>query len=196
MSVRPLLTTDFLTAVTGDHVSWFWLVKLELASGNLFLTSLNFDVEIDGETWIGSRGLGSIAPIEESSNGVNGANLVLAGVTQEHIAGMLTENVRGKKVTIKIAVLNTATEPPLLAIDPNVWQGLLDTQTFNEGQASVVVTAENRLIEWDKPRMLRFSNQDLKRTRPNDNFFKYADAMANKQIIVFSKAQVKATMRE
>jgi len=141
------------------------------------------------------RGLGNISQIEESDNGATGISLSLAGVTESHIAAVLNENIQGRKVTVKMGVLNTSTEPPLLAIDDNVWQGFLDTQNYSEGQSTIVVTAENRLIEWDKPRLLRFSNQDLKRVRPTDNFFKYADTMANKEIIVFSKAQVKATMK-
>lgn len=195
MSIRPTLTTTFLNAMSGGHVSWFWLVKMELTSGNLFLTSLDFDVVISGDTYTGMRGLGNISQIEESDNGATGISLSLAGVTESHIAEVLNENIQGRKVTIKMGVLNTSTEPPLLAIDDNVWQGFLDTQNYNEGQSTIVVTAENRLIEWDKPRLLRFSNQDLKRVRPDDNFFKYADTMANKEIIVFSKAQVKATMK-
>jgi hypothetical protein len=195
MSIRPTLTTTFLNAMSGGHVSWFWLVKMELTSGNLFLTSLDFDVVISGDTYTGMRGLGNISQIEESDNGATGISLSLAGVTESHIAEVLNENIQGRKVTVKMGVLNTSTEPPLLAIDDNVWQGFLDTQNYNEGQSTIIVTAENRLIEWDKPRLLRFSNQDLKRVRPDDNFFKYADTMANKEIIVFSKAQVKATMK-
>jgi len=195
MSVRASLTESFLEAVTGSHVSWFWLVKMELTSGTLYLTSLDFDIEIDAVAWIGTRGLGGIGPIEESDNGVSGITLTLAGVTESHIAGILLENIQGKKITVQMAVLNESTEPPTVATDPNVWQGLLDTQNFMEGQATVIVTAENRLIEWDKPRLLRFSDQDLKRTRPADNFFRYADTMASRDIVVFSKAQVEATMK-
>jgi len=195
MSVRPTLTTTFLDAMASGHVSWFWLVKMELASGNLFLTSLDFDIVIAGNTYTGMRGLGAIAPIEESDNGATGITLTLAGVTEAHIAGILLENIQGKKITVQLAVLNTATEPPVVAIDESAWQGLLDSQSYNESQSTIIVTAENRLIEWDRPRLLRFSDQDLKRTRPTDNFFKYADTMANKEIIVFSKEQVKETMR-
>lgn len=195
MSVRPSLTTTFLEAITGEHVMWFWLVKMELTSGTLYLTSLDFDIDISGTVWIGTRGLGGIGPIEESDNGVSGITLTLAGITEAHIAGLLSEDIQGKKITVQLAVLNTSTEPPLVAVDPAVWQGLLDNQSFNEGQGSMIVTAENRLIEWDKPRLLRFSDQDLKRTRSNDNFFKYADTMASKDIVVFSKDQVKATSK-
>lgn len=195
MSVRPTLTTTFLDAMTNGHVSWFWLVKMELTSGNLFLTSLDFDIELDGSVWTGTRGLGGIGPIEESDNGATGITLTLAGVTESHIAGVLLENIQGKKITVQMAVLNASTEPPTVAKDPNVWQGLLDTQNYIENQATVIVTAENRLIEWDKSKLLRFSDQDLKRTRPNDNFFKYADTMASKDIIVFSKAQIEATAK-
>lgn len=195
MAIRPNLTTQFINAVTGEHVSWFWLVKMELTSTTLYLTSLDFDIVISSITWVGTRGLGGIGPIEESDNGVSGITLTLAGITQEHIAGLLSEDIQGKKITVQMAVLNQSTEPPTVAIDPAVWQGLLDNQSFIDSQGQMIVTAENRLIEWDKARLLRFSDQDLKRTRPTDNFFKYADTMANKEIIVFSKAQVKATIK-
>jgi hypothetical protein len=74
-----------------------------------------------------------------------------------------------------------------MAVDPNVWQGLLDVQRFSESSATVSTTAENRLIEWDRPRLLRFSDEDHRRLYPTDGFFKLAASMAEREIVVFSK---------
>ena len=187
MTARPALPAAFIDAVQREHVTWFWLAELQLQSGALRLAGLDFDVEWGGHTWTGARGMGSIAPIEETPNVITGLQLTLSGVTEAHIASVLAEPIQGRPVIIRLAVLNSTTEPPALAVDPNVWQGLLDVQRYNEAGATVTVTAENRLVEWDRPRLLRYSDADHRRLWPNDGFFKLAAAMAEREIVIFSK---------
>lgn len=187
MTVRRLLPAAFADLVVRPHITWFWLVELQFASGTSRLASLDFDVQWDGQTWTGLRGMGQIAPIEETPGAVTGLQLTLAGVTEEHIAGVLSEPIQGRPVIIRLALLDTEVEPPTMAVDPNVWQGLLDVQRFSEGSATVSTTAENRLIEWDRPRLLRFSDEDHRRLYPTDGFFKLAASMAEREIVIFSK---------
>lgn len=187
MPTRSSLPLAFADAVQREHITWFWLAELQLLSGTVRLAGLDFDVEWGGETWIGARGLGSIAPIEETPNVVTGLQLTLAGVTEAHIATVLAEPIQGQPVIIRLAVLDPTTEPPGLAVDPNVWQGLLDVQRFNEAAATITVTAENRLVEWDRPRLLRYSDADQRRVWPSDGFFKLAASMAEREIVIFSK---------
>lgn len=187
MTARPALPAAFIDAVQREHVTWFWLAELQLQSGALRLAGLDFDVEWGGHTWTGARGMGSIAPIEETPNVITGLQLTLSGVTEAHIASVLAEPIQGRPVIIRLAVLNSTTEPPALVVDPNVWQGLLDVQRYNEAGATVTVTAENRLVEWDRPRLLRYSDADHRRLWPNDGFFKLAAAMAEREIVIFSK---------
>lgn len=181
------LATPFKTAVTGAHFDWFFLVEMQLTSGTLRLCSLDFDVDWGGNTWTGLRGLGSIDAIEESPGEVTGLKFTLAGVTEAHIASMLGEPIQGRTAIVRIAVLDKSTNPPGLAVDANVWQGLLDVQRYSEASANLVVTAENRLVEWDRPRMLRYTDEDHKRVYANDNFFKLVPQMEQRQIILFSK---------
>ena len=187
MSVRPSLPVAFAQAVQREHIVWFWLAELQLLGGTVRLAGLDFDVQWGGHDWTGARGLGAIAPIEETPGVITGLQLTLAGVTQEHIAAVLAEPIQGRPVIIRVAVLDTSTEPPALAVDPNVWQGLLDVQRFSEGSATVVVNAENRLVEWDRPRLLRYSDADHRRLWPHDGFFRLAAAMAERDIVIFSK---------
>lgn len=187
MTVRSLLPTAFADAVQREHITWFWLAELQLLSGTVRLAGLDFDVEWNGQSWLGARGLGSIAPIEETPNAITGLQLTLAGVTEAHIATLLSENIQGRPVIIRLAVLDTSTEPPSLAVDPNVWQGLLDVQRFVEARGTITATAENRLVEWDRPRLLRYSDEDHRRLWPEDRFFRLAAAMAERDIVVFSK---------
>lgn len=184
---RLLLSSDFKDVVESAHFDWFWLAEMQLASGVLRLSALGYDIEWNGHTWTGTRGLGGIGPVEEAPSQVSGLRFSLAGVTESHIAGMLAESIQGRPVILRIAVLNRATEPPTLAVDNNVWQGLLDVQRYNETDAAISVTAENRLIEWDRPSLIRFSDEDQVRLFPNDRFFKLAAQMAERDIVIFSK---------
>lgn len=184
---RQALPVAFLDVVESPHFDWFWLAEFQLLSGTLRLCGLDFDVEWGGQTWTGARGLGSVAAVEESPGQVTGLKLTLAGVTEAHISTVLSEPIQGRPVIIRIAVLDTSTEPPALAVDPNVWQGLLDVQTYNETSATVSVSAENRLIEWDRPRLLRYTDEDHRRDWPSDRFFKFVPQMAERQITIFSK---------
>ncbi len=185
---RLLLTSDFKDVVQSGHVDWFWLAEMQLASGVLRLSALGYDIEWDGHTWTGVRGLGGIGPVEEAPTQVSGLRFSLAGVTESHIAGLLAESIQGRPVILRIVVLNRATEPPTMAVDNNVWQGLLDVQRYNESDAVISVTAENRLIEWDRPNLIRFSDEDQVRLHPGDRFFKLAAQMAERDIVIFSKA--------
>ncbi len=181
------LSSAFKSTVTGPHYDWFFLVEMQLLGGTLRLASLDFDLQWNGQTWTGLRGLGTIAPIEESPGEVTGLSFQLSGVTEAHIASMLGEPIQGRTAIVRIAVLDKSTSPPTVAVDSNVWQGLLDVQRFSEGSATVTVTAENRLVEWDRPRLLRYTDEDHKRAYPNDNFFKLVPQMEQRQIILFSK---------
>jgi hypothetical protein len=181
------LPAAFKTAVTGAHYDFFYLVEMQLLSGTLRLCSLDFDVDYAGNTYTGLRGLGTIAAIEETPGTVTGLTFQMAGITEAHIAAVLAEPIQGRTAIIRIAVLDKSTNPPGLAVDSNVWQGLLDVQRYNEGASTVTVTAENRLVEWDRPRLLRYTDEDHKRAYPSDGFFKLVPQMAERQIILFSK---------
>lgn len=184
---RNAVPAAFKSVVAGAHYDWFYLVEMQLASGTSRLASLDFDVEWSGQTWTGMRGLGTIETIEETPGEVTGLNLTLAGVTESQIATVLNEPVQGRTVIIRIAVLDKSTSPPTLAVDANVWQGLLDAQRFNEAAGTVSCTAENRLVEWDRPRLQQFTDEDHQRSFPGDRFFRFVPQMTERQIVIFSK---------
>jgi hypothetical protein len=181
------LPLAFRNTVEGEHFDWFWLVEMQLASGTVRLCGLDFDVDWGGFTWTGARGLGSVDTIEEAPGEITGLSLSLAGVTEAHIAEVLLEPIQGRTVIVRLAVLDKSTNPPTVVVDGNVWQGLLDVQRYIEGSATVTVTAENRLIEWDRPRLIRFSDEDQRRTYPADGFFKHLPQMVERTITIFSK---------
>lgn len=184
---RLNLPAGFNAIVGSEHFDWFALIEMQLSSETLRMCTLDFDVQWNGSTWMGLRGAGSIEPIEETPGDVTGMLFTLRGIQEAEIAAVLAEPVQGRTAIIRFAVLDKSSDPPELVVDPNVWQGLLDVQRFKESGGIVTVSAENRLVEWDRPRLLRFTQEDHQRLHPGDGFFKYVPQMVERSIIVFSK---------
>lgn len=174
------VSTGFNTATAAAHVVQFPLVEMQLASGTLYVCGAAHDVAWGGNTYLSARGLGQIDEIEETDAEVRGLAFVLQGVTPDIIALALTDQSQGRPVIVRHAVLNGAT----LEVDPNVWTGRIDTIQIIDGPTPAVrVTAEHRLVAWQTPQPVRFSDADQQRLFPGDLFFSHAEATTNAVLV-------------
>ena len=183
-----------IAALKQDVVKTFWLVELYFDSATGYYTNLPFESGFlyNGNTYIPDRGLGSVSNLSESEGQAGGMVLTLAGVTEAHIAGLLTEPVQGRKAIVRMAILDNSVQPPVARVDDVIYSGLMDVQIFDEQQASISVTLESRFIEWDKPNLFRFTDEDQRQRYVGDGFLKHIASMESKQIIVFSKEALRA----
>jgi hypothetical protein len=170
-----------LSNLTSKHVTNFPLVEMQLATGTLYIAGLPHSIDWNGHTWLADKGLGSIEPIVESTGEVVGCTFTLSGVPSSIISQVLTENVRGRLVIVRVATLNGTT----VSVDANVWQGGLDTMTIVDGEdtATVQVTAEHKLISWQTPHPVNFSHQEQLLVDATDTFYSRMAELATKPII-------------
>ncbi|EJL77362.1 hypothetical protein PMI15_04684 [Polaromonas sp. CF318] len=184
MSARGL-ASDVVDAVQREHVPCFPLLKLEFDSETVYLAGTDFNIEYDGHTWLAARGIGTIEKTIETPDQVEGLTFTLSGVTDEALAQAQQEEYQGRPVTVLWAFLDGAT----LCVDPMAWQGHLDVPTIMLGRqtATIKVTAENRMADWQRPRKLLFNHPDQLTIDPTDNFFLGIEAMENAEIVIFSK---------
>lgn len=180
------LTPGLVDALDADHVALFPLLKLEFDSQTIRLAGTDFDVDYDGEVWTAARGIGTIEAVTESSDGVEGLKFTLAGVADEALAEAQQENYQGRAVTVLWCFVDAT---GTLHVDPAAWQGRLDVPNIELGKttATITVTAEHRMVDWERPRKLLFNHADQQRIDPTDNFFLGIEAMVNAEIVVFSK---------
>lgn len=183
---RPGVTSGVTTAASADHVAWFPLVKMEFDSGTAYVAGTDFNVDYDGQTWLAARGLGSIDPIVESGDEIAGLKFTLSGVSSTGIAEAQTEKYQGRPVTVLWATVDAT---GTLNVDPAAWQGRMDTPTIarGKGTCTISITAEHRMVDWQRPRKLLFNHADQQRILPGDNFFLGLEAMAERNIVLFSK---------
>lgn len=188
MANRPGLPDAVVDAAEQEHVDWFPLVQMDFDvgdGGTLYISGTDFDVEYDSKTWIAARGLGSMESIVETADEVTGIKFTLAGVPESVIAEALIAKYQGRPCTVKFACIKNG----VLNVDPTTWQGRLDVPEISRDKTSrtITVTAEHRLVDWQRSRRLLFNDADQRRIDPTDDFFFGAEQMAELEINLFSK---------
>jgi len=180
---RPNVPVGVETAVDKSHVSAFPLVKMEFDSQTLYLSGADFEVAYDGQTWLPAYGLGQIDPIGESATAIEGLSFTISGVPSASISLALSEKYQGRKVTVKWAFVDDG----VLHVDPYAWVGLLDFPAITRDGSSctITVTAENRMIDWQRPRGLLFNHNDQQRISAGDTFFLGIEALIEREVTLF-----------
>lgn len=178
------LTSGMQTAVTADLVRPITLVQCAFDSGNLNLWSGIGDLTVDSVDYVGAGSLLSIGEISETSElSANGVTVTLSGVTSPLLTKARDEDYQGRELKVLLGAMdasNGVIDDPIV-----VFSGFMDTMTINEGgeTATIQVTVENRLIEFEKTRVRRYTAEDQKIDYPNDKGLEFVAEMAEKEII-------------
>jgi hypothetical protein len=175
------LDPDFASAMQEAHVEGFVLVEMQLDSGTFRVCGLPFAFIWGADTYLPALGLGSVAKILETDTEVHGLSFTLSGVPSSAVAMTLQENVQGRRVIVRYAVLEGTT----VYVDENVWDGLLDVMTLDDnGETSTItVSAEHTLAAWGEPNEVLYSHEAQQLIAPGDMFFEFAAKMSNATIV-------------
>ncbi len=169
-----------------------WLVKIEFDSGDLRIWNGLGDLTAFGEVYTGAGRLAQIEPIQETretiASGVTMSLLIIPTADQpdavdEVLNIALGEEYQGRPVTIWQAQVDH-TDGTLIG-DPFVrFKGKLDVMEDSElPQAAIIrLTAENRLIDLERPRRRTYTPEDQKTSHANDTFFDEVAALQNREI--------------
>ena len=177
-NIPAQLETDF----SGRHVELFVLIEMQLTSGTLYITSTAFDVDWGGHTWLCTHGLGSVSTVKESSGQITGLTFSMSGVPLSMFALALTERIFRRPVIVRLVSVGPS---GTLTVDPSAWTGELDMFQINDEGKSLElrVTAEHRMMAWQNPKLVNFSDAEQRLLSSTDTFYSRLSAMANKTII-------------
>ena len=178
------LTTGMQSAVIADLVRPITLVQCAFDSGNLNLWSGIGDLTVDSVDYVGAGSLLSIGEIAETSElSANGITVTLSGVTSPLLSKARDEDYQGRELKVLLGAMDAANG---VISDPVVvFSGFMDTMVINDGgeTATIQVTVENRLIEFERTRVRRYTAEDQKIDYPNDKGLEFVAEMAEKEII-------------
>ena len=178
------LTSGMQTASTADLVRPIFLVQMAFPSANLNMWSGIGDLTVDSVDYVGAGNLLSVSDVTESTEvRANGVRLSLSGVSSALITKARDEDYQGRELKILLGAMDASNS---VIADPVVmFSGFMDTMTINDaGETAVIsVTAENRLIEFEKTRVRRYTAEDQKIDYPNDKGLEFVAEMAEKEIV-------------
>jgi len=178
------LTSAMQSAVTADLVRPITLVQCAFDSGNLNLWNGIGNITVDSVDYVGAGTLLSISAISESAElTANGITVALSGVTEPLISKARDEDYQGRELKVLLGMIN---EDGTVSVDPVVvFSGFMDTMVLNDGgeTATIQVTVENRLIEFERTRIRRYTAEDQKLDYPNDKGLEFVAEMAEKEIV-------------
>ena len=172
------------SAVIADLVRPITLVQCAFDSGNLNLWSGIGDLTVDSVDYVGAGSLLSIGEIAETSElSANGITVTLSGVTSPLLSKARDEDYQGRELKVLLGAMDAANG---VISDPVVvFSGFMDTMVINDGgeTATIQVTVENRLIEFERTRVRRYTAEDQKIDYPTDKGLEFVAEMAEKEII-------------
>lgn len=179
------------SSLGAGHVVAVLLIELNFDSATVYLAAAPHDIEWNGNTYISAQGIGAIEPVTETSAGAQGLKFTLAAATPASIAGFFTEEIQGRKVTLRLAVIDPAA-PGGFYVDPSVWSGTFDIpQLKDDAKPVITVTAEHEMLAWQTPSGALFSHEEQQLVDPTDLFFQYAAEMSEKTLVWPTKEALK-----
>ena len=176
-------SSDFNTLTAGQTLEPFLAVEMLFDSPNEVRAWTGFGtLDIDGDDYTGTGTLMQISAIEETSEiAAKGANFTLTGIPSEMISLALSESYQGRTVNIYFGLFDvTAGAKETIKL----FSGLMDVMVINDDPNSVTIglSAENRLIQLERPVVSRYTSEDQKRTYPNDLGFDFVNDLQDKEI--------------
>lgn len=176
------MTTDAIAAVTGEVAYRTVAVELVFDSAPVRLTGSPHDITIDGHSFLGVGQLGSISIAEEASDLQSySMSLALSGIPRDSVALAFVEPYQGRAATVWDVPMTAAFVP---VADPVIiFRGRMDQMQIALGEmGTVTITVLNRLADWERARILRYSDVEQQRAHAGDLGMQYAAAMETKEI--------------
>lgn len=150
----------------------------------LYLWSGFGQLTYGGKTYVGAGNLLNISSIQENVElRANGAQVTLSGITSPLLDKAKDEDYQGRELVIKLGAMdenNSVIADPVI-----VFSGFMDTMTITDGgeTATINVSVENRLIEFERTRVRRYTDNDQRIEYPNDDGFEYVAEIQEKNIV-------------
>lgn len=176
------LTNDMVTEVSASQLSPILLASLSFATPVHIWTGYG-TITVGSTAYLGIGTLGSISPVEETTDlAARGISMQLSGVPTAMLAVALTENYQGRECSILFGALQAS--GALVSSPVTIFSGRMDVMSINDdGQnATIGMTAENKLVDFRRPREVRYTDQEQKNLFPSDKGLEFVTAIQEKQI--------------
>lgn len=181
MTARAL-TPSVDSALAAGHVPLLVFVLMDFPSGILRMNNSAVTIAWGGADWIGVGRLGGIGAVEEGATlEARGLKFSISGIPRDNIAVAFGQAYQGRDCKAWAAPLTAA--HAVIADPVLVFHGRMDTMDIDLGEtATITVSAESRLADWDRPRVRRYNHEDQQIDYPGDKGFEFVPQMVEKEL--------------
>ena len=172
------------TVATAAVVRPIVLVELEFDSAATRLWSGYGDLSWNSYTWTGAGNLMTLGGIEETTEvKAIGTQVSLSGLPSEIVSLALQEDYQGRTARIYLGALDESGD---VISDPTIiFGGRMDVMSIEESgeTAQINISIENRLIDFERTKIRRYTDQDQKIDYPDDRGFEFVASIQNTEIV-------------
>jgi hypothetical protein len=194
-----------LSALSATEVQPFFGVQLFFDSGNLYFWTGLGNLTTGGITYVGTGQFLSISDLEETAEiSAKGAAISLSGIPSNLISLALTEPYQGRKCKIMFGAIDAnrvylqqedgsyilredggridITEGDVTPV-VELFTGYVDQMTISEQPetSTIAIAVESRLIDLERVRVFRYTDQNQKSRFPNDKGLEFVEDLQDKQ---------------
>ena len=184
-----VLSTEMQAVADAEVVRPIYLVDLEfssptVANGSIFLWSGMGNLTFDSNIYLGVGDLLSIGSIQETSDlSANGATVTLSGIKQTLLTLARDEPYQGRPLTIRLGALDGSGD--LITSPVIMFSGFMDVMTITDSgdTSTIAISAENKLIAFQRTAVRRYTAEDQKIEHPTDKGFEFVAKIQEKEIV-------------
>lgn len=166
--------------LSADKIKPLLFLQMQFTDGPSFMWSGLGNISWNGHIWVGLGDLGTISAIEESSE-IKATNVTftLSGIPHDLIQHALGQVRQGNPVQLWFGALGDNNN--VLADPLQIFAGRMDVPMIDEGAqtGTISITVENRLIDLNRSRERRYTDQDQQIDHPGDLGFQYVQLIQN-----------------
>lgn len=179
-----VLTPAFSAALSDANAIPILLFEAEFATGVVRLWTGVGELVWDGKTFTGGGTLLAVSPMEEVSGVLApGASVSLSGIPTDLIQLVIEEAQQGLPGYAWFGLLND--EGQVIADPATLFVGRLDVPDLRADGGSVTITVsyESRLIDMERTREFRYTDQSQRALFPDDAGFEYVTSLQEAEIV-------------
>ena len=177
------LSTEMQAVSTAEVVRPIMFVECEFDSGDINLWNGVGSLSYGGKNYIGAGNLLAVEPVSESTDlRANGTSVTLSGLNNTLVGLAKDEDYQGRALTVKLGAMDENND---VIADPVImFSGFMDTMMLTESGESSTITidVENKLIQMDRARVRRFTDNDQRIDYPNDDGFSFVTKIQDREI--------------
>ncbi|KZC97164.1 hypothetical protein [Thalassospira xiamenensis] len=181
--MRTDIDPDLLAQLSGDRLMPVLFGRIGAASDDVRMWTGIGPISWGGFEWLGGGEFVGISEIEETEEiQANGLTFQLSGIPIEYLSLTLTEMRQGLPGDLHVGAMSDT--GVLIGTPYKAFSGLTDVPVIDDDATTITisVTVESDLVDLERSKVRRFTDEDQKAIYPDDRGFEFVNRLQDTEI--------------